>query len=145
MQDYLYQLSGNASINLSGLAPYSQYDLYLYTQNNDSNGREAVFTVNGISQQSGVGSQGESAWVQGVNYTLYQDVFANGLGNLNISFNPGVGFAGEADVNGLQLKSVPEPASLVLFGLVRPAYLRSPVGAAVGPDAPIPPKLAARF
>lgn len=47
MQDYLYQLGGTASVNMSGLIPNAVYNLYLYTQNNDNNDRQADFTING--------------------------------------------------------------------------------------------------
>ena len=102
-----------------GPCPGGQYQLYIYTQNNDSNNREGTYTANGVSMSAGAGSQGLTTWVQGENYAKFGFVEANGLGQLNISFAPTPGFAGEAEFNGFQLLTLtPEPSQLAaLLGM----------------------------
>ncbi len=119
MQDYLYQLGGTASVNMSGLIPNAVYNLYLYTQNNDNNDRQADFTINGtLTGQSGAGSQGATSWINGTNYTEFVGVHPDATGHISISFTPDGNHAGEADLNGLQLSTnAPEPGTLLLAGL----------------------------
>ena len=119
MQDYLYQIGGGGTANLSGLIPNAAYNLYLYTQNNDSNGRQTDFTVTGattVTGSSGVGSQLETAWVNGTNYTEFVGVHPDAAGHISIAFAGHGG--GEGDFNGLQLSTnAPEPGTLLLAGL----------------------------
>jgi hypothetical protein len=115
---YLYQLGAGGTADLTGLQANQPYKLYLYTQNNDNNDRQTDFTVTGgtvATAQSGVGSQSETAWVQGVNYSVVT-VDADAAGDIAISFAPDPNHVGEADFNGIQLTEVPEPSSLVALG-----------------------------
>jgi hypothetical protein len=107
--------------------PAGTYNLYLYGANYD-NDRGAAFTVSSGTALGGVsstmnlknGSPG-NAFVLGANYVEFVGVTPNGNGDILGTFgavtNTATGQSGEGDFNGLQLVTVPEPASLALVGL----------------------------
>jgi hypothetical protein len=103
--DYVFNHSaGNstdATFTISGLTPSATYDVYLYYLNNPSlavtGGVVTAFTPTGIF------STGNTVlWV----------VAADGSGNINGTMGGGVNV-----FSGLTVASVPEPGSVVLFGL----------------------------
>ena len=111
--------------------PTGTYDLYLYGANYDNN-RGTLFAVSSGTPDSGIsatlnqnnGTHPGQSFIEGVNYVLYHNVMPNGSGDIVITASPnpvdGIGnnnFAGETDVNGFQLVTVPEPASLGVLGL----------------------------
>jgi hypothetical protein len=117
MSGYLYE-GGTGSIDISGLAAGLEYQLYIYTQGDlgGANGRQTTFTVNGgspFATNGGIGSL--PTFLFGTNYVSF-DVAADGGGNINVVYSNA---AGEADVNGFQLSSTPEPGT---FGLVIGAF-----------------------
>lgn len=120
MEGYLYKFTpGTANITLSGLAPSTDYSLYLYTQGDiGANNRRLSVSVNGgptTTTSASVASA--STFIEGQNY-LKLSVTSDLAGKLDMSYS----FAsGEANINGFQVSAVPEPASTMLV-----------VGAALG-------------
>jgi hypothetical protein len=102
--------------------PAGIYSLYLYAANYDNN-RGASFAVssgtpvNGVTNafNSGVGSPANS-FVLGQTYVQFSGVSPDPSGNITITWsavsNPGTGFAGEGNFNGLQLVAAAQPPVL---------------------------------
>ena len=124
-----YNGPGNAgSFSITGLTPGATFNLWIAsshlsgdaarnigdwtTANTNTTGASVV--MNNTGQETN-----GSTWVLGVNYTLFQNIEANGSGVITMTehaINPNltdsrVGF------NGFQLVSVPEPSSAALLGL----------------------------
>lgn len=99
------------ALTLSGLDANQMYELYVYTQgDNNAKGRAIQIDANGVIQSSLQTNAG--VLTQGDNY-LRLAVQADAYGKLRIV---GTELKGEANINGLQLKAVPEPGSLMLLG-----------------------------
>lgn len=124
MRDYAYTDSGNtASVSLDGLAPGANYRLILYSSANRAN-RTTAFTVAGVTQN--VSPVSASTLIEGVNYADFTTM-ADALGQISITFQ-GIGTDQEGNLNGLQIQGVaptpvPEPASLVLWGIASLGFL----------------------
>jgi hypothetical protein len=114
--------SPNGIVNLTGLIPNGQYQLYMYSQNTkyDSNG--ATFSItqgnggpsNG-STSSAINTGNNTTFQLGVNYVIFTAT-ANNAGDLGITWTPNNGGT-EGDFNGLQITAVPEPATLGLIAV----------------------------
>jgi hypothetical protein len=100
---------GPGTVTLTGLAANALYELVLYSAG-DVVGRATSFTVNG--QTETVTPTGVAAFIEGDTFARFL-VSADALGTLSFTFAAGNGQ--EANLNGLQLTAVPEPASLGLF------------------------------
>jgi hypothetical protein len=111
--------------------PTGTYLLYCYGANYDNN-RGTLFSVNSGSAHNGInatlnqanGTRPGQSFIEGVNYVYFQAVTPNGSGDITVlaSANPldGVGnpnLPGEADINGFQLITVPEPSAMAMLGL----------------------------
>ncbi|TLU81956.1 MAG: PEP-CTERM sorting domain-containing protein [Chlorobium sp.] len=129
MRSYIYTSGSAGTMSFTGLQANKSYDLYVYTQsentsgNNYGDGQILNLTVNGSAlNQTTPSDGGASTFLAGQNY-LHGTFTADNSGNLNISYlSPvgGTGAASRAVINGLQLKGsspTPEPASLVLLGI----------------------------
>jgi hypothetical protein len=114
MQSFLVSHNGEAPMTLtfSGLSPGEAYALYVYGQSASTSYGETV-TVNGATQTAL--QTNAPSFVENDNYLLFRGV-ANASGNITISDVTASGEL-EADLNGLQLDLVPEPASFMLFGV----------------------------
>ena len=124
-----YNGPGNAgSFSITGLTPGATFNLWIAsshlsgdaarnigdwtTANTNTTGASVVMDNTGQETNG-------STWVLGVNYTLFENIEANGSGVITMTehaINPNltdsrVGF------NGFQLVSVPEPSSAALLGL----------------------------
>lgn len=112
---YLYDNDGGSiGVTLSGLTPNADYRLVLYVASDDAAGgsRALTGTANGVSFAATGNPQ--PAFMDGEN-VVELGVTSDGGGDLTISEdNPGNG-DGEVDLNGLQLQTAPEPASLSLL------------------------------
>jgi hypothetical protein len=112
-------------IAFSGLAPNASYELYIYTQGDSGgDGRVLDVSVNGAADV--ITSPGDAAldhFVAGTNY-LHITGTADLSGVVDIAYRSAVGATGEADINGVQLSTVPEPSSLALFGVGALACMR---------------------
>ena len=117
------------------------YTLYLYgaDYDNDRGTTFALDPANGGSPAGGIASTLNDqsspgvtlAFSQGANYVIFNDVHPDAAGNITGSFIPnpadGVGnsnLSGEADFNGLQLITAPEPAAWQLALLALPLVRR---------------------
>ena len=113
MQGYLFTSGSGINLTLNGLLAAQRFDLYFYTQgDNSSAGRSSNVTVNGVSQVST--QTNASTFIQGNNYLLFSGAATSG-GSVVIGVS---NRNGEANVNGFQLLTtvVPEPSTLVLIG-----------------------------
>jgi hypothetical protein len=109
---YIATTGNGISITLSGLYAGEAYNLYVYSEQDGtgSSGRSARITANGVSAvdtQDGAGT-----FILNANYVLLSGT-ANASGQVVINV---ANLNGEADINGLQLQTLPEPASLSIFG-----------------------------
>jgi len=120
MEGYIYKYTaGTSHITLSGLAPSTDYSLYLYSQGDSAaTGRRLNVSVNGGSTATTSASVASAGtFIEGQNY-LKITVTSDLAGKLDMAYS----FASEeANVNGFQVTAVPEPASMMLV-----------VGAALG-------------
>lgn len=110
--------SGSDTITVSGLADFSNYTIYLYTQGDyTSSGRALSVTTDLGTYTSSPAVATASTFVEGQNY-LVASAETDASGTLDLTYAPVAG--GEADVNGLQISGaspVPEPSSFALAGL----------------------------
>jgi hypothetical protein len=134
----------DTNVTISGLAIGGIYDIWLVTLRNqpyDSPvpGEEQYVgwwsTTNTTTSSSSqlVDARGAvintSTFVDGYNYVLFEDVVANGSGNIVFTGVAGSLLDGSDDVsrlglNGLQINQVPEPSAALLGGLGLLALLR---------------------
>lgn len=114
MQSFLVSHNGEAPMTLtfSGLSPGEPYALYVYGQSASTSYGETV-TVNGATQTAL--QTNASSFIENDNYLLFQGL-ANASGDIAINDVTAPGEL-EADLNGLQLDLVPEPASFALLGV----------------------------
>ncbi len=128
-----YDGPGTATMTIGGLTIGAPYDLYLYGTNGGGGGG-GQFSVNGSAPQFTTGDYNPGAFAgysSGNNFTMFTAT-ANGAGELVVTVSgPGSysNFPGNsatppyapggviAVVDGFQLQLVPEPASIVLFGV----------------------------
>jgi len=129
------------TINITGLTPGGEYDVWLVTFRNQSTETERNVgtwsTSNTTSSPStqlidNRGALNGSTFVENYNYVLFDSVIADGLGQMSFTSdggNSGDSFDGgtlSADfrmgLNGFQIQSIPAPAALpaglALFGLL---------------------------
>jgi hypothetical protein len=118
MREYLVSSSGAQTVTISGLSPNNPYNLALYGAG-DNSPRDTTFSVSGVAGTQSTVFPGtpHAALTLGEDYVLYNDVLASNNGQIVITYNNGPG-NGEADFNGLQIQSVPEPSALAaLLGM----------------------------
>ena len=108
--------NGTAFIDLAGLDPARQYDLYLYGSFWD-----ATYSVPGLGPETATGDSLTTVWVEGDQYVLLQGAMPALDGTLTVTVSAGGSGAGQwTVVSGLQiveLSAVPEPGSLMLVGM----------------------------
>jgi hypothetical protein len=123
MNDYLIPGSGTTTditvsnfVTLTGLAA-GTYNLYIYSASDKTN-RKATFTaatsVGSNSVVIGPNSSYIDYFAPGVTYGLIQ-VTVGDTGTLTISVSKLAADGSEIDIDGFQLQSVPEPASIVML------------------------------
>lgn len=114
MRGCLYNKSGETNtLTIAGLAASSEYAIYLYTQGDSAcSGRQLTATTDDGSFSSSAAVATASSFVLNQNYLLFTST-TDASGVLNISYHS----LSEADVNGLQIIAIPEPATAGLFGL----------------------------
>ena len=120
MQSFIYTQNAAITITFQGLSPGQAFDLYIYGQSDQNSGNYGgTVTVNGIVQTAL--QDDASTFTDNNNYLLFQGAAnANGMISISDAIAPG---REQTMVNGLQLitQPVPEPASLLLFGVGIPA------------------------
>jgi hypothetical protein len=128
MASYLVAGSGNSRVSLTGLIAGGEYSLYFYTQaNKNTDGRIVDFNANGVTTSTTqIDPDNLNTFVLGQNYA-FADTFADGSGNLTITFNSGSSY--EGDFNGFQLigggaAAAPEPSTAGLMLLALGAGVR---------------------
>ena len=128
MASYLVAGRGNSNVSLTGLTAGGEYSIYFYTQaNKNTNGRVVDFNANGVTTSTTqVDADNLNTFVLGQNYA-FADTFADGSGNLTITFNSGDSY--EGDFNGFQLvgsdaAAAPEPSTAGLMLLALGAGVR---------------------
>lgn len=115
--DYVWNSSGVAQIELSGLDNQERYNVYVIAPNASGDGRQfgGEYTINSVSASAVGGVVNESTWIEGQNYVVFHNL-APASGTLDLS----VGLVGTQErfgVAGIQVATVPEPVSMVLLGL----------------------------
>jgi hypothetical protein len=120
MQGYLVLLNPSV-FTIGGLNPSNSYDLYIYSQGDSgSSGRRLKVTVGGTVFGTTATNANASTFILGQNYLKLSGLTPNSSGNIVGTWEK---LAGEGNVNGFQLTeasgnaAVPEPASIVIFGL----------------------------
>ena len=126
MTAHIAVLGSTAStLALTGLNSALTYNVYLYTQPNawysgDAAGRKITFSTSGLTTSLPVTTLGSdptlSVFTLGTNYVEFVNVAPDASGNLTINYQ-GLGPSGEADLNGFQIQSVPEPGTWMLLAL----------------------------
>jgi hypothetical protein len=120
MRDYLIafrdgNLAGARTATLSGLPANQEVILYLYGEgDNTSNDRSTSFNANSVTGST-TGDAGAAPLTLGNDYVVLNNVFADANGEIVIKYS--TNGTPEGPFNGLQLTTVPEPASLALSGL----------------------------
>ena len=124
MLDYLYLYSGSsqnaAVITISGLVASSNYELVLFGAN--TAGQGSAFTIDGVTKTTSDTGTISTALVDGDEYVFFTGT-ASAAGTVVIDWTIPGSFAG---FNGLQIEGqfVPEPATMLLFGLGSLGLLR---------------------
>ena len=125
MSNYLYSSSSaTVSLALTGLNSSLTYDLYLYTQPAvDGSGRKASFTATGLTITGPVTTLGANPslnyFVLGTNYVKFSGLAPTVGGDLTITYTT----PNEADFNGFQIQSVPEPGTWALLALTGTVFM----------------------
>lgn len=127
-----FSKGADSTLTISGLTPHGVYDLAIASTRLYTGGTEAsignLSTTNTTTSASTQFIDGSSIdpsnWVLGTNYGLFEEIVADGSGNITILVD--AADAGELSVgspayrmhiNGFQIQEVPEPCSLTLLGL----------------------------
>lgn len=106
LRDYAFS---SGDVTLSGLTAGTDYRVILYSSTNAA-GRITEFTLSGVTQT--VAPISTSNLAEGINYANFTTT-ADASGQIFISFK-GIGTSdSEGSLNGLQIKAVPEPSSLL--------------------------------
>lgn len=115
--------ASSATFTLSGLAPSSVYNLYLYGKQGWSTA--TTFTVGTESQSTSSGAF-DGTFTTGRDYVRFANVAADATGTITGTMTAAAIYGA---INGLQLQSVPEPSTIVLaaaglIGLLAYAWRR---------------------
>ena len=112
--------AGNpASLTITGLSPFTVYNLYLYSQNGSEDYASTSFNFGSV--KTATNTESDTSFVAGANYVEFTLV-ANGSGDISGTYYLAEGGSIEG-INGFQIQSVPEPASLATMSLVGIAML----------------------
>lgn len=117
MRDYLIDFGsdGPSHATISGLPAGQEVKLWLYGEgDNQSNDRQTAFDANGVLGATS-GDAGPASLTLGSDYVVLEGVFANANGEVVITYS--ANGTPEGPFNGLQVTTVPEPASIALVGL----------------------------
>jgi len=123
LQSYILNNPGTGTVTLTGLADGGSYQLYLYCGSGAYNNAATDFAITTGTGGPAAGSDagvvnvadGNTAFTENANYVVF-NATADATGTLGISYSGASGHA-EADINGLQVVSTPEPATLALLGM----------------------------
>lgn len=121
MQDF--GRGGTNDLTISGLEIGGLYDVWLVSVSNSGSGVEFyqgdVVTTNTTSSASSQNifssPRNTSTFVAGQNFVLFENVVADGSGEIDFDLVATDGF--RFGFNGFQINEVPEPSSLALLGL----------------------------
>ncbi len=119
MRDYLTVSSDSTKeVTISGLAAGQGVDLWLYGEgDNTLDRRHTSFDANGVTGSTSGDAPTGAALTAGSDYVFLQNVFADGNGEILISYSTPTQ---EGPFNGLQMtlvQPVPEPGSAALVGV----------------------------
>lgn len=133
LDDYAYCTNTAQPFTIGGLIPGGKYDLYLYGTGGQTEGQGTTFTV--ISEagnpsasttsgtMAGVTGSAIDASTAGAYYVKFSDLTATAGGEITATYVTN-GNTPYGVFNGLQIASVPEPATMSLIGLGALALLR---------------------
>ncbi len=112
MNGYLFKSAGQTgNVTFSGLAPNSNWDLFVYTQPNQGAGRSLSLSVNGgATVTSTPNTAGDSTFILNKNYVRLS-AQANGSGLLSLNYNGASGDQ-EANINAIQLRPFQTPLTI---------------------------------
>lgn len=116
MNDWIIQESEstNAVVTISGLAGNGLYNLVVYGHSHEGGGN-TVFTIGGNTQTTATTtSTDDHALTAGYDYLTFNNVSANGSGDIVINFHDAVG-GNQGGFNGFQITSVPEPSAMIIL------------------------------
>ena len=125
MSNYLYSSSSaTVSLALTGLNSSLTYDLYLYTQpSKPVNTRQVAFTATGLTTTGPVttalSNPNLNYFLEGTNYVKFSGLAPTVGGDLTITYTT----PNEADFNGFQIQSVPEPGTWALLALTGTVFM----------------------
>lgn len=115
--DYVWNSSGVAHIELSGLDNEERYNVYVIAPNASGDSRQfgGEYTIDSVSASAVGGLANESTWIEGQNYVVLRNLTpVSGTLDLAVGLN---GTQERFGVAGIQVATVPEPAAMALLGL----------------------------
>ncbi len=100
------------TLTFTGLNTSTLYDIYVYTSS-DVSGRQIAVDINGTQQTANASNASLTSFVLNTNYLRFSNM-SFGSGTMTLQYWMA---ANEADMNGIQIVSVPEPGTLLLGGI----------------------------
>jgi hypothetical protein len=112
MDDYLYGSPANGvGFSIDNLTPGGAYDLYIYSLNGAGASATTGFTIGSATKNAT--NSAASTFAEGNNYVLFKGVIATSGSISGTAI--GLRDANSIAINGFQITSVPEPATVVLL------------------------------
>ena len=117
--------SGPSTITFAGLGAGTIVDLYFYIGAGHTSGEGGTITIGSTSFSASDADGVETGYTLGTNYVKFDDVVADGSGNITATWSENSG-AGQrfTSLAGIQLTAVPETSTSLLGGLSALALLR---------------------
>lgn len=116
MNDWIIQASESvdATVTIGGLTASGLYNLVVYGHSHEGGGN-TVFTIGGVTQTtSTTTSTDDHPLTAGYDYLTFNNVAADGAGNIVVGFRDAVG-GNQGGFMGFQISSVPEPSTMALL------------------------------
>ncbi|NBC25865.1 MAG: hypothetical protein GVY08_03320 [Bacteroidetes bacterium] len=114
MKGYIYTDTNTTvapDFTFTGLDSTLSYDLYIAAQG-DTSGQGGTFTIGSDTLTATGTTPGASSYIEGTNFVKFENVQADGSGNLEFTWEIGNGFQ---PLNSIQLVAIPEPS---FYGLL---------------------------
>lgn len=117
--------TGPSTITFAGLGAGTIVDLYFYIGAGHTSGEGGSITIGSTTYSASDANVIESGYTLGTNYVKFDDLVADGSGNITATWSANSG-AGQrfTSLAGIQLTAVPETSTTLLGGLSALALLR---------------------